>query len=425
MGWASAFRPLGYSAATGVASPRRLARFEQRVDQRFERDAGIDVVAEAHFAVEGVHRGAHVDLLLRDAEVGVAQDDAEHEQAVGALDDAAHARFARQAQIGTGERGVGLGQDAAPHEAGDRGDGELLRQPGDLLFQPVAAHLDPEQQRRAARGGEAREDFVRGRAGGPAVDRRGRVGGHLADLRVDHVARQLEVDRARLAARLAQHARDLARRARRVVEHGLGAGHFAHDQELAVQALDLVVQPEAHAPFGRAGSARDHRHGRLLGVGGGDRVDHVERTRAVGDRGDAERAAVARRGVGGEADRRLVAERVQRQDARALDFAEERQREVARDAEDFSGAVVLECGEQGVCELHCAGGRCRDDGRYPNQKTAQAALSTVVVRLTPENRGISWQSRGDFTLSRRCACCCGETRYTLGQRSRLRREGGS
>ena len=68
---------------------------------------------------------------------------------------------------------------------------------------------------------------------------------------------------------------------------------------------------------------------------------------------------VAGRGIGREADARLVAERVVRKDPAFLDHLEERQHEIARDAEDLAGAVVLQTLQQGRGEHDATWPICR------------------------------------------------------------------
>jgi Lrp/AsnC family leucine-responsive transcriptional regulator len=73
----------------------------------------------------------------------------------------------------------------------------------------------------------------------------------------------------------------------------------------------------------------------------------------------------ARRGVGGETHPRFVRQRVQRQDLRFLDDAEIGQREIAGDAEDLAGAMVLEGVEQGFDEVHGGMSGGRDGVHFP------------------------------------------------------------
>ncbi len=107
-----------------------------------------------------------------------------------------------------------------------------------------------------------------------------------------------------------------------------------------------MVDHEAAGALARAGRAGDHHDRRALGIGAGDGIDQVERAGAESDHGDAEAAVVARRRVGREADARLVAQRVVRENPALLDDLEERQHEIARNPEDFAGAVVLEALQQ-------------------------------------------------------------------------------
>jgi hypothetical protein len=112
----------------------------------------------------------------------------------------------------------------------------------------------------------------------------------------------------------------------------------------------VQLQPAGRLVRGRRARQHDQRH--ALGVGTGDRVDEVERAGAVGHGGDAEPAARTRRRVGGEADGRLVRQRDQRQHAGAFDLAEQRQREVAGNAEHLGRAAARE----GVQQLLREGG---------------------------------------------------------------------
>jgi len=107
-----------------------------------------------------------------------------------------------------------------------------------------------------------------------------------------------------------------------------------------------VVDHEPARALARSGGAGDDDDRRALGIGTRDRVHQIESTRPEGDDGDAEAAVVARRGIRGEAHAGLVAQRVVRQDSALLDDLEERQHEVARNSEDFTGAVVLQALQQ-------------------------------------------------------------------------------
>ena len=144
---------------------------------------------------------------------------------------------------------------------------------------------------------------------------------------------------------------DFGRRGGGIIEHGLGAGHLGHDQELAVEALHLMMQAEPHVPLGSPRRPRNHHQRRFFRVRRGHGVDHVEGARPIGDGGHPEGAAIAPGGIGGKPDARLMAQGMERQDIGLLDGAEERQGEIAGDAEDFTGAIVFERRQQGVCEF--------------------------------------------------------------------------
>ena len=60
-----------------------------------------------------------------------------------------------------------------------------------------------------------------------------------------------------------------------------------------------------------------------------------------------------------------MTERVERQDLRALDLAEERQRKITGNAEDFVRAVVLECVQERVREFHDHSPPRRMPGQHP------------------------------------------------------------
>ncbi len=299
-------------------------------------------MADGDLAAERHDGAAGVELALRQREVRVRQDDPEQQHGVGVLDQLGNGGIAGGAHIGAGQHVAGLLQQATAHEGGHHRHAERARELGDLPLDAVAADFDVDDHHRLTRRGEAIENLVgtfgkRGAVGGAARQYR-----HRAGLGIDQIARELDIDRQRLLQRAAQHAGDLRRRRRRIVEHGLVAGDLAVDGKLGVDGARLVVQQEAGGPLLRARRASDHHHRRALRVSAGDRVDQVEGAGAIGDDGDAEALVVARGGIGREADRRLVAERVARQDFRFLDDLVERQHEIAGDAEDLPGAVVLQ-----------------------------------------------------------------------------------
>ena len=170
------------------------------------------------------------------------------------------------------------------------------------------------------------------------------------DLAVHHVARHLEVDRQRVQAADVDGVAHLLGGRLRVVEHGLVGGDLAEDPALALEALDLVVDEDAARALVLARAAGEHQHRRLLGVGGGDRVDHVEGAGAVGDAGHPRRRTRARRAAGREADPGLVGEGAQGDPRVLVDHLAQAQDEVAGDAEDVPHPGLDELVEQEAAE---------------------------------------------------------------------------
>ena len=113
-----------------------------------------------------------------------------------------------------------------------------------------------------------------------------------------------------------------------------------------------MVKLQLAGAFRGARRSRDHHQRRLLGQSAGGGVHHVERTRAVGHGGDAERAVRPARHVRGESDRGLVAQRVERQDPALLHHPEEPEHEVAWNAEDLGRPAIPERLEQRLAQIH-------------------------------------------------------------------------
>ncbi|OIQ74719.1 hypothetical protein GALL_436210 [mine drainage metagenome] len=195
------------------------------------------------------------------------------------------------------------------------------------------------------------------------VDRRRRLAADRLASPRRHVARHFEVDRARFAQCTVEHPCDLLRRATHIVEPRLVCGQLGHHPPLRIERLHLVVQQQPAGGLVRGRRARQHDQRHAFGVGAGQRVDQVEGAGAVSHRGHAQPAAQPRRGVGGEADRRFVRQRVQRQDAGAFDFTEQRQREVAGNAEHFGGAPAAKRLEQALRQVHLVFLRYRSNSR--------------------------------------------------------------
>ena len=107
------------------ASTRAIARAEAsgcaRSRSASTSDAsgmsGIGVEAERHAPVERLDRAPQVHAPGRDAEVGVGDDHAQHQQRVGVLDERRDLRRAGEAEVGAHERRVRVLEEPAPHEA--------------------------------------------------------------------------------------------------------------------------------------------------------------------------------------------------------------------------------------------------------------------------------------------------------------------
>ena len=161
---------------------------------------------------------------------------------------------------------------------------------------------------------------------------------------MDHVARDLDVDRPLVAGAGGEHAIDFAEGGERIVQLGARTAELFEDVVLRAKVADHVVEQRIVHSLAQAGRAGDHDDGRLLGIGAGDRVAHAQAADAVGD---AERAHAvdAGVGVGGETgavfaraadglDRALFEHRVEGQDV------------VAGNAEDVADAVVLQAADE-------------------------------------------------------------------------------
>ena len=241
----------------------------------------VGVIAERDFAVAGHNRLAQVNLPRRHAKVGVRHQHAEHQQRVRVLDHGGHRLGARDAQVGAGQRCIVPRQQTTTENTGHHRNAQLTRQRGHLRLQIKAPHFDTRHQHRPLGGREARQDFI-----GTCVQRL--IIDHRLTQRDDrlarlghHVARQLDIHRARLTQATGQYARNLGRGGTCIRQAGLVAGNFLVDGELRIERLRLVMQQQAGTRFALARRAGDDHHGRLLRVGAGHRVDHVERTRAV------------------------------------------------------------------------------------------------------------------------------------------------
>jgi hypothetical protein len=265
-------------------------------------------------------------------------------------------------------------KEPAAHEGRHHRRAEPAGECGDLGLDAVAAHLDVDDDHAVGRF-HAQRDFVGAFRERLGVDRAFGQAWLRVNLRRDHVARHFDIDRERALDRGAQHAIDLAGRARRIGEEGLVAGHLAIDRGLAVDRARLMVQQEAAHALARARRAGYDDHRRALRIRAGDRIDEVERTRPIGCDRDAEPQMIARRRIGGEADGRLMAQGEVRENPALLDHLVERQHEVARNAEYLARAMLLQARKQ---RLGKAGNGSLPDSYFRAAFIGSLTASTVA-----------------------------------------------
>jgi len=198
------------------------------------------------------HAPPRVDATLRDAEVRVGHDHAEQQQAVGLLDGSSNLWMSRQAEVRADDGYVAVREQAASHERSHHRHVHAARKLGNARLEAESTHFDADHHYRPRRAPQSLHDLVRaGRDGFRVESRLGQALHRRAGLE-DHVARQFEIHGTRLRQAGMQHAGDLARRARRVVQRRLVAGDLAIDRELRIEALDLVVQQQAAAALALA-----------------------------------------------------------------------------------------------------------------------------------------------------------------------------
>ena len=214
------------------------------------------------------------------------------------------------------------------------------------VLQAEAVELLAGEDHRVLRGGDVFGGlrYRQGQRFRVARLRRKRVCFAGQNLGQHHVARDLDVDRARRAAAKRQHAVDLRRRGFRIVEHGGADGELGEDALLGVEGADLVVEQRILAPLARARRAADDHHRRALGVGLRHRVGDLQPADAVGDAGGAE-ALQPRVGIGGKTGALLVAG-VDDLERALLHLAEEGEHVVAGNAEDVADAFLAEAADQ-------------------------------------------------------------------------------
>ena len=137
-----------------------------------------------------------------------------------------------------------------------------------------------------------------------------------------------------------------------VVDDGAPFDDFLIDLELRFERFHFVVHEQAGLALELAGAARDDNQRRFLGVRAGDRVDHVQPARAIGDETDAEAVGDACGAVGGEPDGGLVAEGDESKPGVVLQRVVQIEHEVAGNAENLLHARGVQLVEEKLMQLH-------------------------------------------------------------------------
>jgi len=212
------------------------------------------------------------------------------------------------------------------------------------------------------------------------IHRHGRFGQHLGARHSDHVARDFDVHRLRVAQAACQHAGNVGWRARRVVQLHLVAGDFLEDLKLAVQRLGLWCssRPERDSPL--PGPPDSTTSGDFSANAAATEINHVQRTGTVSDGGHAQTAVDAPRSICRKNHAGFVRHRVERQDFGFFDDAEVGQGKVA--------------GMPKICRAPCLLSAC------------SSCSVRFMGELLGKVRGLSWAGlgRGIQLVARNFAC---------------------
>ena len=321
----------GRTGTSGIGQPE--PPFPERPDEVVEPDLPVVVVADLQVLARRVDASRRVELGGEDPQIDVREEAAQHQQAVGFLDEPRDLLLAHAPLVDADEQGVHLGDDALAQDRRRDRETRLLGQRDHLVLEPEAVDLDVGQDHRPGRRGEHRGGLVDRLAEGVGVAGRDallRPVGHDLPL-VDHVAGDLDVDRPLVPLGGGQHAVDLREGGHRVGQDRRGDRQLLHHLELGLEPLDLVVQQRVPLPLVHAGGASQDDHRRLLRVCPGDAVAEAQAADAIGD-GHAADAVDPGVGVGREPGRVLLGHAHQLDRAR-LDHLVEAEDVVPRDAE--------------------------------------------------------------------------------------------
>jgi hypothetical protein len=167
-----------------------------------------------------------------------------------------------------------------------------------------------------------------------------------------HVTRDLEVHGPLEFACNVNRAMDRRGGGMRVVDNRSPFGDFLVDLVLRLERLHLVMHEQAGPALELPRAPRDDYHRRFLGIRAGNRVNHVQTARAVGDEADPEPVRYARCAIGRKADCGLVTERHETEAPIVLQRVVQVQNEVSRDAEDLVDSVRVQPVEEELMKFH-------------------------------------------------------------------------
>ena len=331
----------GEDAAGGFGFCQR-----QLADEILEEHALEVVVADPQVFARGMDRPPRVEVGGEDAEIDVGEDRAEEDAAVARLDELRHLAAPHPPFIEADVERMDLADDTFSEER--RGDGDPcgFGQRDRIGLEPVALQLDARDDHRGL-GLLDPLDRLADRLGQCrwiADARRGGVGADRIGDDVDHVARQLDVDRALLPEADVEDPVDLAEGGVGIGDLGARRRHLLEDFELRRPLTDAVMEKWPFAPFAQARSPGDHHHRALLRPGPGGRVDDREPPHAVGDAQGAD-AVDPGIGVGGVAGA-VLARAIDQLERALLEHRVEPEHIVARHAEDMAERIVTEAADQ-------------------------------------------------------------------------------
>ena len=134
----------------GGRTPAQL-RFQQPVNEVFEADVFVGVVANREFFTRRVNRARRIELRGVNAEVDVGHERAEQDDAIAGFDVAAHVVTAHRALVNAHVKGVLLPDDRFAHDGCRDRDVGLCGEPYQGALQPEPMHFHVGQDDRLAR----------------------------------------------------------------------------------------------------------------------------------------------------------------------------------------------------------------------------------------------------------------------------------